>query len=192
MKKILLDCDPGHDDMMAIMLASVDSNIEVLGLTTVAGNQTGDKTFINARSILTLLGREDIPLARGADKPLTRELVVAPEIHGKSGLDGARLPEPLAPYLDCHAADFIIDTLKASNEKVTLVPTGPLTNVALALIKAPEIREKISDIVLMGGGVYDSNITPAAEFNIYVDPEAARIVFQSGVPLTMIGLDVPN
>ncbi len=191
-RKIILDCDPGHDDMMAIMLAAASEELEILGITTVAGNQTGEKTFENARRVLTLIGREDLPLARGADKPIIRELITAPQIHGKSGLDGAELPGPDAPYLDCHAVDFIVDTVKASNEKVTLVPTGPLTNIGLALIKSPEIKENIEEIVLMGGAVYDSNMTPGAEFNIFVDPEAAREVFLSGLPVTMVGLDVTN
>jgi inosine-uridine nucleoside N-ribohydrolase len=192
MTKIILDCDPGHDDMMAIMLASASSELEILGITTVAGNQTGEKTFENARKILTLIGREDLPLARGADKPIVRELITAPQIHGTSGLDGAELPGPDAPFLDVHAVDFIIDTVKASKQKVTLVPTGPLTNIGLALIKAPEIKENLNEIVLMGGAVYDSNMTPGSEFNIFVDPEAAREVFLSGVPVTMVGLDVTN
>jgi len=192
MTKIILDCDPGHDDMMAIMLASVSKNIEILGITTVAGNQTGEKTFENARRILTLIGREDLPLARGADKPIIRDLITAPQIHGTSGLDGAELPGPDAPYLDCHAVDFIIDTVRASKDKVTLVPTGPLTNIGLAFIKAPDIKKNIKEVVLMGGAVYDSNMTPGSEFNIFVDPEAAREVFLSGLPITMVGLDVTN
>ena len=192
MTKIILDCDPGHDDMMAIMLASISPEIEILGITTVAGNQTGDKTFENARRILTLIGRSDIPLARGADKPIVRELITAPQIHGSSGLDGAELPGPDAPFLDCHAIDFIIDTVRASETGVTLVPTGPLTNIGLALIKSPDIKKNIKEIVLMGGAVYDSNMTPGSEFNIFVDPEAAREVFLSGLPITMVGLDVTN
>lgn len=192
MRKIILDCDPGHDDMMAIILAAASNKIEFKGITTVAGNQTGEKTFDNARRILTLINRKDIPLARGCDKPLMRKLRIAPEIHGVSGLDGAELPMADAPYLNCHAVDFIINTLKESTEKITLAPTGPLTNIALALIKAPEIKEKIEEIILMGGGVFDSNITPAAEFNILVDPEAARTVFLSGLPLAMVSLDVTN
>ncbi len=198
MNKIILDCDPGHDDMMAIMLAASSPEIELLGVTTVAGNQTGAKTFENARKILTLIGKKDlvtgreIPLVRGADVPLFRELTVAPQIHGSSGLDGAELPEPDVDGMECHAVDFIIDTLKTADEKIVLVPTGPLTNIAMAFMKAPEVKEKVSEVVLMGGGVYDSNITPGAEFNIYVDPEAARIVFNSGLPVTMIGLDVTN
>jgi inosine-uridine nucleoside N-ribohydrolase len=191
--KILIDCDPGHDDMMAIMLACAHPNeLELLGVTTVAGNQTGEKTWLNARKTLTLIGRAGIPVARGADRPLLRELTVAPEIHGVSGLDGADLPEPAMEGLPVHAIDFMIDALGASPEPVTLVPTGPLTNVALALLKDPGIVSNIQRIVLMGGAVHDSNVTPAAEFNIYVDPEAARIVFACGVPITMVGLDVTN
>jgi len=192
MTSILLDCDPGHDDMMAIMLASIHPEINLLGITTVAGNQTGDKTFENTRRILTLIGETDLPLVRGADKPLFRDLVVAPNIHGSSGLDGAELPEPRIDGLPFHAADFIIEMVRDAEKPVTLVPTGPLTNIAMALIKDPSITKNIERICFMGGAVYDSNITPAAEFNIYVDPEAARIVLESGVPLTMVGLDVTN
>ncbi|MBN1837726.1 MAG: nucleoside hydrolase [Spirochaetales bacterium] len=191
--KILLDCDPGHDDMMAIMLACAHpQQLELLGITTVAGNQTGDKTWLNARRILTLIGRTRIPVARGADRPLVREMTTAPAIHGSSGLEGAELPEPATEGLPVHAVDFLIDALRASPEPVTLVPTGPLTNVALALRKDPGIVANIQRIVLMGGAVFDSNVTPAAEFNIYVDPEAARIVFTCGAALTMVGLDVTN
>jgi pyrimidine-specific ribonucleoside hydrolase len=190
--KILIDCDPGHDDMMAIMLACASPELEVLGVSTVAGNQTGEKTHRNALRTLTLIGRTDIPVARGADKPLLRALTVAPEIHGVSGLDGADLPEPGFKGLAEHAADFLIRTIKESREPVTLVPTGPLTNVALALLKQPELARKVERIVLMGGAVRDSNITPAAEFNIYVDPEAAKIVFACGAPIVMVGLDVTN
>jgi len=192
MKKILLDCDPGHDDMIAMMLALSRPEIKVLGITTVAGNQTGAKTFRNALKVLTLIGRYDIPVARGFDKPIVRDLVTAPNIHGVSGLDGADLPEPDVKPLKIHAIDFIIETLERGTEKVYLVPTGPLTNIAVALIKAPKIKEKVERIVLMGGAAFDSNVTPASEFNIFVDPEAARIVFESGIPITMVGLDVTN
>jgi inosine-uridine nucleoside N-ribohydrolase len=200
MKRILIDCDPGHDDMMAIMVAvaaarslhDASPELELLGVTTVAGNQTGAKTYLNALKILTLIGATDVPVARGADKPLFRELTVAPEIHGVSGLDGADLPEPGFEGVGQHAVDFLIQTIMESGTPLTLVPTGPLTNVALAMLKDPRITTKLERIVLMGGGVYDSNITPAAEFNIYVDPEAAKVVFGSGVPLTMVGLDVTN
>ena len=190
-KKIIIDCDPGHDDMMAIMLAAASDQVELLGVTTVAGNQTGDKTFQNALKIITLIN-EDIPVSRGCDKPLVRELVTAPQFHGQTGLDGADLPESGITPSDMHASDFIISTAMKSDERIVLVPTGPLTNVALALSKAPGIKDRIERIVLMGGGMRDSNVTPAAEFNIYVDPEAAKIVFDSGIPVTMVGLDVTN
>jgi inosine-uridine nucleoside N-ribohydrolase len=192
MKRILIDCDPGHDDMMAIMLASSSPELELLGVTTVAGNQTGEKTYLNALKTLTLIGETDVPVARGADKPLFRELTVAPEIHGVSGLDGADLPEPGFEGVKQHAVDFLIKIIMESGTPLILVPTGPLTNVALAMLKDPRITTKLERIVLMGGAVYDSNITPAAEFNIYVDPEAAKVVFGSGVPITMVGLDVTN
>jgi len=191
-KKVLLDCDPGHDDMMAIMLAVFSKELDVLGVTTVAGNQIGEKTFLNALKTLTLIEEKNVPVARGFDRPLFRDLVVAPEIHGVSGLDGADLPEPEVEPLNMHAVDFIIETVMKSKEDVYLIPTGPLTNIAVALLKEPEIKKKIERIVLMGGAVFDSNITPASEFNIFVDPEAARIVFESGVNITMVGLDVTN
>jgi inosine-uridine nucleoside N-ribohydrolase len=178
--------------MVAIMLACASPELEVLGVTTVAGNQTGEKTWCNARRILTLIGRKDIPAARGSDRPLLREPVVAPEIHGVSGLDGADLPDPGFRGLSEHAVDFLIRTILGSREPVTLVPTGPLTNVALALRREPALARRVQRIVLMGGAVYDSNVTPAAEFNIYVDPEAARIVFECGAPIVMVGLDVTN
>jgi inosine-uridine nucleoside N-ribohydrolase len=192
MKKIIIDCDPGHDDMMAIILAYASDAVELLGITTVAGNQTGEKTFLNALKVLTLLKAENLPVARGFDRPLTRELTVAPEIHGVSGLDGANLPEPVISGIGEHAVDFIIRTLMQAAEPIILIPTGPLTNIGVALLKEPRIKINIERIVLMGGAVYDSNITPAAEFNIYVDPEAATIVFESGLPITMVGLDVTN
>ncbi len=192
MKKVLIDCDPGHDDMIALMLACASDKLEVLGVTTVAGNQEGEKTFNNALKILTLIDRKDVPVARGFDKPILRELVTAPEIHGVSGLDGADLPIPEVRPSNLHAVDFIINALLESDEKLYLIPTGPLTNIGVALLREPRIKKKIERIVLMGGAAFDSNITPAAEFNIYVDPEAAKIVFESGLPLTMVGLDVTN
>jgi len=178
--------------MVAILLACASPELELLGVTTVAGNQTGAKTWRNARSILTLIGRTEVPAARGAARPLLREPVVAPEIHGVSGLDGADLPEPGFRGLQEHAVDFLIRTVLGSREPVTLVPTGPLTNVALALLKEPSLARKLQRIVLMGGAVRDSNVTPAAEFNIYVDPEAAKIVFECGAPIVMVGLDGTN
>jgi pyrimidine-specific ribonucleoside hydrolase len=191
-KRIIIDCDPGHDDMMAIMLACASEELEILGITTVAGNQEGSKTFQNALKTLTLIGRKEIPVARGSDRPITRRLTVAPEIHGVSGLDGAELPEAAIKTVNMHAVDFIIKTIYESEESLILVPTGPLTNIAHAMRKDLSIKERIERIVLMGGAVYDSNVTPAAEFNIYVDPEAANIVFESGIPITMVGLDVTN
>jgi len=191
-KKILIDCDPGHDDMVAIMLALASPELELLGVSTVAGNQTGEKTHRNALRVLTLVGRTDIPVARGADRPLLRDLTVAPEIHGVSGLDGADLPEPRFSGDSRHAADFLIQTVMSSPDPITLVPTGPLTNVALALLKEPRLAQRLERIVLMGGAVNDSNISPAAEFNIFVDPEAAKIVFRCGAPIVMVGLDVTN
>lgn len=189
---VIIDCDPGHDDMVAIMVAVASEQIDLLGVTTVAGNQTGEKTSLNARRILTLLGRNDIPIARGCDRPMVRDLRIAPDIHGESGLDGVDLPEPKVELRGEHAVDFLEATLRNAAGPVTLVPTGPLTNIGMLLRKAPEVAEKIERIVLMGGAVHDSNVTPAAEFNILVDPEAADIVFHSSIPVTMVGLDVTN
>ena len=189
---IIIDCDPGHDDMVAIMLAHARPELELLGITTVAGNQTQEKTFLNARKITALIGAPHIAVARGCDEPLVRALVTAAFIHGESGLDGAPLPDPVNDGVGQHAVDFIIRTLEASPRPVVLVPTGPLTNIAMLLRLAPQIRPKIERIVLMGGAVLDSNVTPTAEFNIYVDPEAAAAVFASGLPITMLGLNVTN
>jgi pyrimidine-specific ribonucleoside hydrolase len=196
---ILLDCDPGHDDMMAIMLAVAHESIDLLGVTTVAGNQTGENTWRNAAATLTLIEALHVPLARGSDQPLCRPLVTAPNIHGSSGLDGAELPDPAPVFLaevrqphpvpgPVRMAELIMNNPKP----VTLVPTGPLTNVALALRTFPGLHRKIRRIVIMGGGLQDSNITPAAEFNIFVDPEAAAAIFSCGVPITMVSVDVTN
>jgi inosine-uridine nucleoside N-ribohydrolase len=189
---MILDCDPGHDDMVAMMLALASPTLDVRGITTVAGNQTGAKTFRNACRILKLIGREDVPLFRGSDTPLVRPLLVAEDIHGTSGLDGVELPDADATKRTGNAIDFIVTTLNASKEKMFLVATGPLSNVAIAFLKDPGIKAKIERLIIMGGGVYDSNVTPSAEFNIYVDPEAARAVFHSGVPITLVTLDISN
>ncbi|MFW6252722.1 MAG: nucleoside hydrolase [bacterium] len=189
---MIIDCDPGHDDMVAIMTAHAAADIDLLGITTVAGNQTGEKTFLNARRVLSLINAGGVPLARGSDRPLTRALQVAGDIHGESGLDGADLPAPREQVSSLHAIDLMAELIGKSDRPVTLVPTGPLTNIALFLRRYPELASGVSEIVLMGGGVVESNVTPAAEFNIYVDPEAADIVFNSGLPLTMVGLDVTN
>ena len=189
---IIIDCDPGHDDAIALILALASPNLNVLAVTTSAGNQTPDKTLRNALRILTLLGRHDIPVAGGAPKPLLRELIIADNVHGESGLDGPALPEPGFAPQALTAVELMAKTLRASTEPVTLVPTGPLTNIALLLSAHPELKAKIARIVLMGGSAGPSNWTPAAEFNIYVDPEAAEMVFGAGVPITMCGLDVTH
>ena len=189
---IIIDCDPGHDDAIALILALASPKLNVLAVTTSAGNQTPDKTLRNALRILTLLGRHDIPVAGGAPKPLLRELIIADNVHGESGLDGPALPEPGFAPQALTAVELMAKTLRASIEPVTLVPTGPLTNIALLLSAHPELKAKIARIVLMGGSAGPGNWTPAAEFNIYVDPEAAEIVFGAGVPITMCGLDVTH
>ena len=191
MKQILLDCDPGHDDMAAILLACASPEIELLGITTSAGNQTVEKTFENARKVLALIGREDVPVYKGCSMPMVKPLTTAPQIHGKSGLDGAELPEARVPPEQEHALDYLFRTIDAF-PGITLVVTGPMTNIAMMLKKAPEIAGRIGRFVVMGGTHAMSNVTPAAEFNMYVDPEAAQIVFHSGVPLTLVTLDVTN
>lgn len=190
MKKVILDCDPGHDDAIMIFMALASKDIKVMGITTSAGNQVPEKTFLNARKLLALAEREDIPVARGASKPLRRDLIIADYVHGESGLDGADLPEPTVPYSDQKALDLWADILRDSQEKVTIVATGPLTNVAIFLLAYPELKEKIELISFMGGACFGGNYTANAEFNIYVDPEACDIVLNAGVPLAMFGLDV--
>ncbi|HDX8356712.1 TPA: pyrimidine-specific ribonucleoside hydrolase RihA [Aeromonas hydrophila] len=189
---VILDCDPGHDDAIALILALASPELKVLAVTTSAGNQTPDKTLNNALRILTLLGRDDIPVAAGAPKPLARELIIADNVHGESGLDGPKLPDPGFAPVAMTALELMAKCLRESPEPVTLVPTGPLTNIALLLASHPELKSKIARIVLMGGAAGAGNWTPAAEFNIYVDPEAADMVFKSGLPITMCGLDVTH
>ncbi|MBC3515252.1 ribosylpyrimidine nucleosidase [Neobittarella massiliensis] len=190
-QKIILDCDPGHDDAIAIMLAAKHPAIDLLGITVVAGNQTLDKTLPNALHICQTL-ELDVPVYAGMPLPLVRQQVVAANIHGESGLDGPVF-EPLTRCEEkIGAVQFIIDTLMASDGDITLVPVGPLTNIAVAMRAQPAIVPKIKQIVLMGGAYGLGNTTPAAEFNIYADPEAAHVVFSSGVPLVMMGLDLTN
>ncbi|HFK2924671.1 TPA: pyrimidine-specific ribonucleoside hydrolase RihA [Aeromonas hydrophila] len=189
---VILDCDPGHDDAIALILALASPELKALAVTTSAGNQTPDKTLNNALRILTLLGRDDIPVAAGAPKPLARELIIADNVHGESGLDGPKLPDPGFAPVAMTALELMAKCLRESPEPVTLVPTGPLTNIALLLAAHPELKQKIARIVLMGGAAGPGNWTPAAEFNIYVDPEAADMVFKSGIPITMCGLDVTH
>ncbi len=189
---VILDCDPGHDDAIALILALASPELKVLAVTTSAGNQTPDKTLNNALRILTLLGRDDIPVAAGAPKPLARELIIADNVHGESGLDGPKLPDPAFAPQAMTGIELMARCLRESAEPVTLVPTGPLTNIALLLAAHPELKPRIARIVLMGGAAGAGNWTPAAEFNIYVDPEAADMVFKSGIPITMCGLDVTH
>ncbi|MFL5916403.1 MAG: nucleoside hydrolase [Gaiellaceae bacterium] len=187
--RIVIDCDPGHDDAMAILLALASPELDLVGVTTVAGNQTLDKTTRNALLTLEVGGRSDIPVAAGADAPLRRELRTAAHVHGETGLDGPELPEPSAKPVAEHAADFLAELIEPGT---VLVPTAPLTNVALLLERDSHVHERIDRIVWMGGAIAEGNITPAAEFNAFVDPEAAAIVFASGIPITMIGLDVTH
>ncbi len=193
-RKIIIDTDPGQDDAVAILLALASEELEVMGITAVAGNVPLDLTVKNSRIIVELSGRTDVPVFSGCSKPLSRKLVTAEEVHGKTGLDGMELFEPSIPLEDKHGVDFIVDMLKSNNPNtITLCPLGPLTNIAQAMIKAPEIIERIQEIVLMGGAYFEvGNVTPAAEFNIYVDPEAAEKVFSSGAPITVLPLDVTH
>jgi inosine-uridine nucleoside N-ribohydrolase len=184
---IIIDCDPGHDDAIALLLAlGSPSELELLGVTTVAGNQTLAKTTANAIRVLDHIGRDDIPVAAGADRPLVRDPYVAAEVHGDTGLDGPDLPPPAREPVAEHAIDWIAQQATP----LTLIATGPLTNVALLLARYPNVKPE--RIVLMGGAIGEGNVTPAAEFNIWADPEAAARVFDSGIELTMVGLDVTH
>jgi purine nucleosidase len=193
MKPVILDCDPGHDDMVAIVLAAADPEIDLRAITTVAGNGTLERTTRNARATCALAGIGGVPIAAGAPGPLLGSLHTAPTVHGESALDGADLPSgddvPLQPE---HAVALMASVLAESEEPVTLVPVGPLTNVALLLTLHPELTDRIAEIVVMGGSMGAGNVTPFAEFNIWVDPEAADVVFTSGVPVTLCGLDVTH
>ena len=193
-RKIIIDTDPGQDDAVAILLALASPELEVLGITAVAGNVPLHLTQKNVRIVCELAGRPDIRVFAGCDAPLSRKLVTAEHVHGKTGLDGPQMAEPTMPLQPDHAVDFIIQTLRdAPTGTVTLCPLGPLTNIATAFKKAPDIIEKVQEIVLMGGAYFQvGNITPAAEFNIYVDPEAAAQVFSAGVPLVVMPLDVTH
>jgi inosine-uridine nucleoside N-ribohydrolase len=183
--EILLDCDPGHDDAIALLLALASPEVDLVGVTTVAGNQTLDKTTANALRVLELVGAE-IPVAAGADRPLVRELHVAANVHGETGLDGPDLPPAQGRPVGEHAVDFLAERVPGR----TLVATGPLTNVALLLARHPDARP--DRLIVMGGAIAEGNVTPAAEFNIWADPEAAARVFESGLDVTMVGLDVTH
>ncbi|WP_119285502.1 uridine-preferring nucleoside hydrolase UriH [Leucobacter aridicollis] len=192
-KKIILDCDPGHDDAVALLLAHGNPEIELLAVTTVVGNQTLPKVTRNALSVARVAGITGVPFAAGAARPLVRNIEVAPDIHGESGLDGPVLPEPEIELDPRHAIDLIIDTVMAHEPgTVTLVPTGGLTNIAMAVRKEPRIAERVKEVVLMGGGYHVGNWSAVAEFNIKIDPEAAHIVFNEQWPVVMVGLDLTH
>ena len=192
---IIIDCDPGQDDAVALLLAMASPDeLEILGITTVAGNVPLALTEINARLICDFTGRNDVPVFAGCDKPMLRDLVTAEHVHGETGINGIEITEPNHPLQDQHAVEFIVDTLKAAEDKsITLVPIGPLTNIGTAFSNAPEILPKIKEIVMMGGAMRESgNTSPSAEFNILVDPHAAEIVFNCGRPITQMGLDASH
>ena len=192
-RKIILDCDPGHDDAIAMILAAGNPAIDLLGITTVGGNQTLSKVTHNTLSVARVARMSGVPVHAGCARPLVREVEVAEGIHGDSGLDGVELPEPISQIGSRHAVDYIIDTIMEHEPgTVTLVPTGPLTNIALAVRKEPRIAERVQEVVLMGGGYHTGNWSATAEFNIIVDPEAAHIVFNEKWPLTMVGLDLTH
>jgi purine nucleosidase/pyrimidine-specific ribonucleoside hydrolase len=192
MTDIILDCDPGHDDAIALLLALASPEVALLGVTTVSGNQTLDKTTANAIRVLDHVGHGEIAVAAGAPRPLVRERHVAAHVHGETGLDGPDLPPPSRAPEPAHAIDWIATALVANPRPVTLVATGPLTNIALFLARYPELTTRVERIVLMGGAIAEGNATPAAEFNIWADPEAAHRVFATGIDLTMAGLDVTH
>lgn len=193
-QSLIIDTDPGQDDAVAILLALASPEINLLGITTVAGNVPLPLTEVNARKICDLAGRQDIPVFAGLSRPLIRSLVTAEHVHGRTGLDGPDLPPPETPLQHQHAVDFIIKTVRREPEgSVTIAPIGPLSNIAMALQRAPDIAPRIQQIILMGGGCFEGgNITPAAEFNIHVDPHAAAVVFGAGIPITMMPLDVTH
>jgi purine nucleosidase len=191
--KIILDCDPGHDDAIAILLAHGSPEIELLAITTVVGNQTLDKVTRNALAVARIAGLTGVPIAAGCARPLVREISTAAEIHGESGLDGPALPEPTLSVDERHAVDLIIDTVMSHEPKtITLVPTGGLTNIALAVRKEPRLVARVKEVVLMGGGYHTGNWSAVAEFNIKIDPEAAHIVFNEKWPVLMVGLDLTH
>jgi purine nucleosidase len=193
-RRIIIDADPGQDDAVAVLLAlGSPEDFEVLGITAVAGNVPLDLTEKNARKIVELSGRTEVPVHAGCSEPMVGELVTAEYVHGPTGLDGADLPDPTIPLAAGHAVDFIIDAVRASADPITICALGPLTNVATALVKAPDIVARIDGLVMMGGGLFEGgNVTPAAEFNVYVDPHAAEVVFTSGIDITMMPLDVTH
>lgn len=193
MTSIILDCDPGHDDAMAILLALGNPNIDLLGVTTVGGNQSLEKVTYNARATLEMAHATNIPVHAGCDRPMIRPLEVAAAVHGETGLDGVTLPKPTRPLDEGHAVNWIVSTIMNSEPgTITLVPTGPLTNIAMAVRMEPRIVSRVKEVVLMGGGYHVGNWSAVAEFNIKVDPEAAHVVFNEDWPITMVGLDLTH
>ena len=193
-RPIIIDTDPGQDDAIAILAALAAPELEVLGITAVAGNVPLELTARNARILVELAGRADVPVFAGCDRPLRRDLVTAEHVHGKTGIDGADLPEPTTALQPQHAVDWMTETLLAAGEReITVCPVGPMTNVATVLENTPEAASRIREIVCMGGGFFGGgNTTPTAEFNVFVDPEAAQIVLHSGAPVAMLPLDVTH
>lgn len=189
-QKIIIDCDPGIDDALAIAFAHGDPGLELCGITTVAGNVGLDRTTANALRVRDFIGMPDVPVTPGSAGPLLRPVLDARHVHGESGLAGARLPEPVSAASAGHAVDYLIETISAAPGEITLIAMGPLTNVALALRREPLLTGRVRDFVIMGGSAGRGNVTPAAEFNIAADPEAAAIVFGAGWTVTMVGLDV--
>lgn len=193
-RKIIIDTDPGQDDALAILLALGSPELDVLGLTCVAGNVPLSYTTRNARLVCELAGRTDVAIFAGCDRPMVRPLVTAEEVHGKTGLDGPDWDAPAMALQDQHGVDWMVDTLMAADDgEITICPVGPATNVAMAMVREPRIIPKIAEIVTMGGGYFaGGNITPAAEFNVYVDPHAADVMYRSGVPIVAMPLDVTH
>jgi len=194
-QRIIIDCDPGQDDAVALFLAMASpGEFEILGITAVAGNVPLELTQRNVRLMCDIAGREDIPVFAGCDRPMVRDLLTAEKVHGKTGIDGVEIVEPQTPLHEQHAVDYIVETLRAAkDESVTLVPTGPLTNIGTVIDRAPDVLAKIRQLVIMGGAMREGgNYSPSAEFNILVDPHAADIVFDCGRPITSMGLDVTH
>jgi len=185
---VIIDCDPGTDDTIALTMALASDHLDVKAITTVAGNQTAEKTAVNGLKIVSFLDKQ-VPVARGAENPIMRPLVTAGHVHGETGMAHVVLPEPKIDYLETKAWDLFYELSVIKNEKIHLITLGPLSNVAIALMKYPKLKDGISQITMMGGAVGYGNDTPAAEYNIYADPEAAKMVFESGIPITMVGLD---
>ena len=194
-QRIIIDCDPGQDDAVALFLAMASSDeLEILGITAVAGNVPLELTQRNVRLMCDIAGHSDIPVFAGCDRPMVRDLLTAEKVHGKTGIDGIEIVDPQTPLQEQHAVDFIVETLRAAeDESVTLVPTGPLTNIGTVIDRAPDLLPKIRQLVIMGGAMREGgNYSPSAEFNILVDPHAADIVFSCGRPITSMGLDVTH